>query len=513
MSDMSGSTLSPAQAAASQQAAVDLAVAQARTAALGADSAALTLAQTKYKSLVPDLTGVAMNSVTDSSTGAAFSGLVTYSALNHAAQIVANRIVKVLSKSTELSSTEGKSPSILVTSESDLLTNDLLLSAIKNGITQIADFGKRVLNLDLPTKTPEEDQRKEKDGPARVEPLMAENAQTPPPAADVGAIAAGAAVAASSGPLGIAAAAAAAAIPSIISLFSTTTTVKDQVVELTNLATTTAVVAAASDRLSSYILVHEDFRLAPISSPIMDEFDRLSKTKADLLLRQETIQVAKNDADLQLAQAQLEQDSAAKASPPTPVDENVQRRINDETNASANAAAVLSLIASAINDIDTFTSTVNATAVGARSPLAIAALTELLHRDEKDGGLSFVLSVTGLGGQSEEFTKTRHLGHSGYTTLADASISFLLYDIANRKIISSGVANGVSSVHGVLGEPPTGLIGPNAENVIDDETQDAGIDLADESSPASAGTDAPHGHSNSGWHRMFGPVRHLFHQR
>jgi hypothetical protein len=114
----------------------------------------------------------------------------------------------------------------------------------------------------------------------------------------------------------------------------------------------------------------------------------------------------------------------------------------------------------------------NATAVGARSPLAIASLNELLHKGDTDG-IGYVLSAKGLGGQSEEYAKDRHLGSDTYTTLADASISFMLYDTAAKKIISSGIANGVSSVHGRLGHPPTGLVGPNSEDAIDDQAANA----------------------------------------
>jgi hypothetical protein len=108
---------------------------------------------------------------------------------------------------------------------------------------------------------------------------------------------------------------------------------------------------------------------------------------------------------------------------------------------------------------------VNATAVGTRSPLAIASLNDLLHKGGA-GGISYVLSVKGLGGRSEGYIKDRHVGFDTYTTLADASISFMLYDVTKQKIIKSGIANGVSSVHGRLGKPPTGLIGPNAGEAI-----------------------------------------------
>ena len=48
-----------------------------------------------------------------------------------------------------------------------------------------------------------------------------------------------------------------------------------------------------------------------------------------------------------------------------------------------------------------------------------------------------MLSVQGLGGQSLEYTKDRHVGFDTYTTLADASVSFMLYDVAGRGRSSS----------------------------------------------------------------------------
>ena len=71
------------------------------------------------------------------------------------------------------------------------------------------------------------------------------------------------------GPVGLAAAAA-AAVPSIISLFSSTTTVKDHTEDITDLTTTTSVLAAVAHRFGGYTLVDEDFRLAPEESQIRE---------------------------------------------------------------------------------------------------------------------------------------------------------------------------------------------------------------------------------------------------
>ena len=142
----------------------------------------------------------------------------------------------------------------------------------------------------------------------------------------------------------------------------------------------------------------------------------------------------------------------------------------------------------------------NATAAGTRSPLALASLNELLHQDstgDDSDGIGYVLSVKGLSGQSEEYTKDRHVGFDTYTTLADAAVAFMLYDLAARKIIKSGIANGVSSVHGRLGHPPTGLVGPNTEDAIDD--------LAPGATPEDHQAGQPE-HRKHHWRLWFGPA-------
>jgi hypothetical protein len=485
--------LPPPLLARSQEAQVATDEANARKAAADADTSALSLAQAKGKSLVPDLTGVATNAVDDKSADVAFSGLVTYSALKHAAEIVAYQISNALGKPAD-----GHEPTMLVTSQSDLLTNDLLSSTVATGLSEFADFADKVLKFERPSSADYEKPGAPTLQPARTAELELEIWTRAIPTALAGgaATAAGAGVAtAALGPVGLGAAAA-AAIPSIVSLFSSTTTVKSHSEDISDLATTTSVVSAVSEKLAGYTVLHEDFRLAPAKSAIRDAYRQLAQKRTELVFKQEREQVAKNEADLELSRAQQQQDAAKKATPPKQDDAGLA--IDDATLASANAAAVLSLITAAITRIDAFTTVINVNAAGTRSPLAIASLNELLHEGDNDR-ISYVLSVKGLGGQSEDYTKNRHIGVDTYTTLADASISFMLYDTAAKKIIGSGVANGVSSVHGRLGHPPTGLVGPNATDAISDQATDA--------SPSEGGQQGqPAGHPHRGWRHLFGPL-------
>jgi hypothetical protein len=438
--------LPPALLARSQLAQVATDEANARKAAADAESSALALSQAKYKLLVPDLTGVATDIVDDKSTDVAFSGLVTYSALNKAADDIADRIAVKLGVPDK-----DDTPSILVTSQSDLLTNDLLWGAVSTGLDQLIEFADQVLaqvsestvNLFGPVVAPP------------TEPGVTSAEVTSPAAVSAGFT--GAALAgvgaAAFGPFGIAAAAA-TAIPSVASLLSSTTSIKSQSETITDLTTTTSVVSKVSDRLGRYTVLHEDFRLAPIRSNVGDRYQVLAGKRSALLFEQEKIQIAKNDQDLELSRAQQQQDAATKAKPAKAADSDLASKISAATESSASFGAALSLISGAISSIDAFSTTINTGAVGTRPPIAIASLYELLHL-EGDEGIRYILSVKGLGGQSEEYTKDRRVGHDTYTTLADASISFMLFDAKTRKIISSGVANGVSSVQGRPGQAPT----------------------------------------------------------
>jgi trimeric autotransporter adhesin len=523
----SSSSLPPDLLAREQAAQVATDEANARKAATDAGTSALTLAQTKYKSLVPDLTGVATNAVTDKSSGVAFSGLVTYSALNHAAEIIASRVSAALSEPGRT----GRA-AILLTTQSDLLTNDLLAKTVASGLDQLVDFADQVLAGPKPTGHLA-------DGPATAGTLHVEIFTGATASALLGGLgtelggglgaAGGAAAVAGLGPIGLGAAAA-AAVPSIISLFSSTTTVKDHTEDISDLATTSSVLAAVAERLDSFTVVHEDFRLAPEKSRIRETYQQLSDKRVALAFQQEHVAAAKAKADLDLARAQQKQDAAKKPQPssgaatqhaesppgaaaeqagPPSGDSDLADQVAAAQEASAQAAATQALISGAITSIDAFTTAVNATAAGTRSPLALASLNELLHEgasasdtstSASDSGFGYVLMVKGLGGQSEEYSKDRHIGFDTYTTLADASVAFMLYDVTARKVIKSGIANGVSSVHGHLGHPPTGLLGPNAEDVIDDQSADA------EPGPHQPGQHQPGppaAPSKSWWRRMF----------
>lgn len=470
---MTTPSLPPALLARDQQALVMADEAKAQQAATDAQTSALTLAQNKYKALVPDLTKAATSTVDDKSTGVAFSGLVTYSALYHAAEIIANRIATAVGEPVD-----GRPATILVTSQSDLVTNDLLSGAVAASLSHLIKFAGDVLAEPQETGTPEPPETVAEPADrhsliqAHVE--MLTTASLGATASLGGAAVAGAAGAAGLGPIGLGAAAV-AAIPSIISLFSSTTTVKDHAEDITDLATTTSVVSAVADKLTAHTVVHEDFRRSPVRSSIVTGYQKLADQRTKLVFRQEHVQRVKNDADLKLSAAQQEQDAAKKANPSQPENADLAQQVDDAQKASADAAASLSLVDAAVKSIDDFTSAVNATAAGARSPLATAVLNELLYNQGRPSGaddIGYVLSVKGLGGQSVEYSKDRHVGFDTYTTLADAPVAYMLYDLAARKIVSSGIANGVSSVHGHLGEPPKGMIGPNAADAVQDETSD-----------------------------------------
>jgi hypothetical protein len=488
------STLPPDRLDRYQEAQVQADEANARKAAADAAMSELTLTQARYKALVPDLTGVATNAVTDKSVGVAFSGLVTHAALNHAAEVIANRIAKALT-----SPGGGPQPVILVTSQTDLLTSDLLSTTVKAWLRQLVKFADQVLGLTEQQPRAWLELRIADQAPLLNIPdfgaSFAENYLARP-----GGIAAGAV---GLGPIGLAAAAA-AAVPSIISLFSSTTTVKDHSEDITDLTTTTSVLAALAHELGDRCkLVHEDFRLAPPKSQILEAYRQLANRRAKLIFKQMRLQTIKNKTELGLLGADgVETDHAEEPGadevgptarePGVAEGDRTARKIVAKVRPDPAYDAELSVISSAITSIDAFTTAVNVTAAGGRSPLAIASLNELLHEGGADG-ISYVLSVKVLGGRSEQYTKDRRVGFDTYTTLANVSVSFMLYDAYNQKIIKSGIEDGVSSVHGRLGKPLKGLIGPNATEAIKDPAADA---------PAANPSGQPPGPLKKLWRRL-----------
>ena len=111
--------------------------------------------------------------------------------------------------------------------------------------------------------------------------------------------------------------------------------------------------------------------------------------------------------------------------------------------------------------IDQFVSVANSSSIGGRSALAIAALAQQWTvPDEAATGTGrnrpfpFLLLVKALGGHAEQFTKDPKIGHDSYTSMADASISFMVLDVASNTVIRSGICTGTTLIHGEVGKAP-----------------------------------------------------------
>jgi hypothetical protein len=438
------------------EAEVAKAEADAKKAALDAASSSFTLAQSQLKSLVPDLSGVNLNTVDDKTTDVAFSGVITYTAVANAAMVIAERIESVILK-------EGRQSRVLVTSEQDLISADTVYETVLGTLADLAAFADSVL---ADTATPERPAElvaapQPHDLPLGHRSMMF--AATP-----ILGLAAGAGLAALTGgiaPLALAAGSVvASAVPSLLSLLSTTTTIKDHTEQISDLAAASAVIAEIS-RLPNLLVTHDDFRLMPTppeepsDSTLAAKYHALSRRRTDLLLRKAALQEGKNDADLRLARAMAAMDAEnkkaddAKQPAPPPPDE-----LATATRDSANSAALIALTDAAIGGIDAFTAAIGSASAGIRPPITIALLAETLRLKWID----YVLMVKSLGGQSQEVLQDRHLGADTYTILGDASIDYLLLDVETGVLASAGVVTGLGVARGKVGEIPTVNIAPMA---------------------------------------------------
>ena len=234
-----------------QEAATRSLEAAADKAQADATAAANTTTMSQYSALLPDLGKADPDSLDDKDSGVAFGGLVTYKALERAADQVAGKVLT--------GDLIPAGASVLVTTAADLLSKDLVRQTVVSGVMNAKSYADKVLSL-------------KPDDKKTLLPVL------------------------------IAGQLVAAAIPSILSMFSSKTTVKGQDVPIDDLSAVTAVLGSllhkGVDRRLA--LVQDDFRLGPDDAPVFTAFNDLASKRADLVMFRQEQQVAKNIADLHL---------------------------------------------------------------------------------------------------------------------------------------------------------------------------------------------------------------------
>jgi len=273
----------------------------------------------------------------------------------------------------------------------------------------------------------------------------------------------------------------AAAVPSALSLFSAQRTVTTRTVTVSDEAAAAsaagAILAACPQAGENLTVVHDDFRLLPRTG-VYTSSDELSKQRGKLLVRKVELAVGKSKADRELAEAKTlvadlqRQLKDAAGDAKKDLEDRLSRAEGQlpRLDAAASQAAAGVLVSETIlATIDTFTTALTTVATGSRrSPLATAALRELLHPPETEtdpgsstGGtpagqvpyFSHVLLVRAEAGSSEQVVSNRPLWwRDRFSTVATVGVTYMLIRTPDSAIVAAGTALGTATARGTIGD-------------------------------------------------------------
>lgn len=394
------------------------------TAVANKDAAAARQAQ--ISALVPDLSKIKESSLEVTGDVALWGTMLAYRALDSAT----TTLVKELPGDWRNPPSEPRR--LLVTSDSMLVNSDSLYQDVSTGLDQLIGLAGTVLG----TK---------------------ERAEEEALATDVvGALA--------------------AAVPSVLSLFSAQRTVTTKAITVSDQAAAAAAAGAILEACKGNIsVVHDDFRLVP-KTGIYRRSKDLSEKRGKLLVAKAKLTAEKSRADWALEEnktsiAELKQklkdatDDASKALLEKKIKETEEKQPG-LIEVSDYAAARLSMRETALGAIDTFTTALTTVAAGSqRSPLAAAALRELLHQTPRgaDGRapenlaedmspFSHVLLVRAEAGSSQQVVSKRPLWwRDRFSTAATVTVTYMLIQTGDSSIVAAGAQVGTATAHGQIG--------------------------------------------------------------
>jgi hypothetical protein len=207
----------------------------------------------------------------------------------------------------------------------------------------------------------------------------------------------------------------ASTLPSILSLFSAARSINATSITASDLAAAAAVAECIRARGTGAKILHDGFALMPEDELLKEVFD-LTRARNDL--------------------GQLKGRLAGSSDAP-----------DGEEKRNAN----LSEIESLISMIDTYIAAIHAVpASGQRSLLATAALYERIQK------VSHVLLVKAQAGQAKDMLDNRPLWWADrFSTVVDASITFMLIDRSSSELKSSGTLSGRAELSGRIGKKIT----------------------------------------------------------
>lgn len=406
-----------------------------------ADKDAAAARQAEVAAALPDLSKVTPSKLSIAKEGPPIAGTgLTYGALGKAAETIAEAIQTALDLKRNPDAappepasavTAGPKVSILVTTDADLATPDSVYHDVVTGLEQLSAAASKVL---------------EATDPQRPRQPTARSAQR-----------LGFRLAASTAVVG----AIAGALPHVLSLLSSERSVRTAAATVTDLAASAAVAGALRANDPSLDVFHDDFRLLH-AGKTYGALITVNRHRQDLVARKLLLSDQKSVADAALTRAtedvkRLSKGAEAPRSKQAEPLAEAQERVERFKRESDAAAVRISIIDSLIPVIDAFTAAIRvAPASGGRSPLATAALHELLHADGATAPqVSHVLLVRGQAGTAVETTDNRPLWLvDKFSSVVDVSVTYMLIGSSNSGIVDAGTVTATATAHGDIGEAP-----------------------------------------------------------
>ena len=398
--------------------------ADARKAAGDADAAAQKNRRDQLSAMLPDLSKVAASALTVASDGPAVgASALSFRAITDAGSAVAARLTAVRQQGGTATLAAGAR--VLVTSELDLATSDAGYLDVVTGLDELV----KTIGTLAPAEAVDADQT-----------------------AGLGA--------------GDAATAVASAIPAVLSLLSAQRTLTTSATTANDTAAAAAVIGAL--RRANITTVHDQFRTTPnglVYGKLRSLDEARDRLRLASLAEAEVVRVATADAATAGATVDKLTKDIAKATNGQPTDD-LETQLATATAALTTYQQALTAATARQTALDTVSTAADAFvaairapgAGGTRSLLANAALREQLHEGGGDTAPSFgfVLLIKAEAGQTEQSTTNLPLWFKDrFSTIATASITFMLLQPTAGTIIDAGTVTAAASAHGKIGEEYT----------------------------------------------------------
>jgi hypothetical protein len=386
-----------------------------------AHQAATEHQQKQISALLPDLGKVTPGSLETKGEGSLFGTSLAEQATAAAAKLVAKVAVGAL--------TEQGSVRILVTSDTDLASSDAIYVEVMNGLGQLITAATSLIDrVDLPTES------QAATAPA-AEGLL-------PLAPVIGALT--------------------AAIPGALSLISAHRTLSTSPVTVDSLAAAAVVAGHLAARDPATLAVfHDDVRLLPEGGEVQSKLSTLAGHRQVLIGKKLTLEDEKATKDAELIELTAQvKDSSNQLDKATGAERSSIETTLDRLRGEVEACEVqiskrtvrIGLLDSTTAAIDQFTGSLRATAEGAKhTPLTAAILREQLHAPAGAKKFTHLLMVKAQPGSAQQLTEDRLL-KDRFSTIATSSVTYMLVETGEGRVVRSGSIGGEARIIGSLGK-------------------------------------------------------------